>query len=191
MEKRKHNLRLTEELRVILKKPLGLLLEGNEKATTKKAIKLLDGKRPPLIAAVGDVCVRSLLQRGVRLNVAIIDGKTLRTSDEFVDVPADVTLEIENPQGYLVPKAWDVIENAYKSQVRTEIFVKGEEDLLTLPCVLLAPLKSIIFYGQPPIPSFNMNGGLVMITVTEEKYQEFEGYLNAMEIVDKLDLKIN
>ncbi len=183
MEKRKQILRLTEELRVILKKPLGLLLEGNERSTTKRAVKLLDSKRPPIIAAVGDICVRSLLQRGVRLNVAIIDGKTLRTSDEFVDVPADVTLEINNPQGYIVPEAWDVIERAYKSQVRTEIFVKGEEDLLTLPCVLLAPVKSIIFYGQPPIPSYNMNAGLVMIHVTEEKYREFEGYLNAMEIV--------
>ena len=185
MERRKYTLQLTEELRVILKKPLGLLIEGTERETTKKAVKLLDGKTPPLIAAVGDVCVRSLLQRGIRLDVSIIDGKTLRTSDEFVDVPADISVEIENAQGYIVPNAWDTIEKAYQSNKRTEIFVIGEEDLLTLPCVLLAPLKSIIFYGQPPIPSFNMNAGLVMITVTPEKKTEFLGYLNAMAIVEK------
>ncbi|NVM55582.1 MAG: DUF359 domain-containing protein [Candidatus Helarchaeota archaeon] len=186
MEKRKHILRLTEELRIILKKPLGLLIEGTEKETTKKAVKLLDGKKPPLIVAVGDVCVRSLLQRNVKLDVSIIDGKTLRTSNEVVDVPADISLEVENPQGYLVPEVWDNIKKAYKSRIRTEIFVKGEEDLLTLPCVLLAPLKSIVFYGQPSIPSFNMTTGLVMITVTKDKYTEFEEYLNAMEIVDKI-----
>ncbi|MFX1294843.1 MAG: GTP-dependent dephospho-CoA kinase family protein [Promethearchaeota archaeon] len=184
MERRKHILRLTEELRIILKKPLGKLLEGNEKETTKKAVKLLNGQMPPLIVAVGDICVRSLLQRGIKLNVSIIDGKTLRTSDEFVDVPADITIEVKNPNGYIVPEAWDSIEKAFKSHMRTELFVKGEEDLLTLPCVLLAPLKSIIFYGQPPIPSFNMNAGLVMITVTENKKEEFIDYLNAMEIVD-------
>ncbi|MHA1275617.1 MAG: GTP-dependent dephospho-CoA kinase family protein [Candidatus Helarchaeota archaeon] len=186
MDRRNYLLRLTEELRVILKKPLGLLLEGNERETTKKAMKLLDGKNPPLIAAVGDVCVRSLIQRDIPLDVSIIDGKTLRTSDEFVDVLADITIELKNPQGYLVPSAWDIIENAYKSHKRTEIFVKGEEDLLTLPCVLLAPFKSIIFYGQPPIPSFNMNAGLVMITVTPEKKDEFFEYLSAMEIVSKI-----
>ncbi|MHA1649611.1 MAG: GTP-dependent dephospho-CoA kinase family protein [Candidatus Helarchaeota archaeon] len=186
MERRKFLLRLTDELRIELKKPLGLLIEGNEKETTKKAMKLLDGKNPPLIVGVGDVCVRSLIERGIKLDVSILDGKTLRTSEEFVDVPADVTIELKNPQGYLVPEAWDTIEKAYKSQIRTEIFVKGEEDLLTLPCVLLAPLKSIVFYGQPPIPSFNMNAGLVMITVTQEKKEEFLGYLNAMEVVNKI-----
>ena len=186
MERRKHFLKLTEELRTILKKPLGKLLEGNEKQTTKQAIKLLDGKKPPFLVGVGDICVRSLIQRGVKLDIAIIDGKTLRTSEEFVDIPADHTVQIENPQGYLVPKAWDAIEKAYKTHTRTEIFVIGEEDLLALPSVLLAPLNSIVFYGQPPIPSFNMNAGLVIITVTKEKKEEFMGYLNAMEIVEKI-----
>lgn len=186
MERRNHILKLTDELRTILKKPLGLLIEGTEKETTKRALKLLDGKNVPIIAAVGDVCVRSLLQRGLKPDLSIIDGKTLRTSDEFVDIPADLSLQIENPQGFLVPQAWDKIEQAYESRIRTEIFVKGEEDLFTLPCVLLAPMKSIVFYGQPPIPEYNMNAGLVMITVTAAKKQEFLGYLNAMEIVDKI-----
>lgn len=186
MERRTKILKLTEALRTILKKPLGLLIEGTVKDTTKKALKLLEGKNPPLIVGVGDICVRSLLQKGVKLNLSIIDGKTLRTSEEFVDVAADISVELENPQGYLVPKAWDLVETAYKSKERTEIFVKGEEDLLTLPTVLLAPLKSIIFYGQPPIPAFNMSAGLVMITVTDEKKREFIDYLNAMEIVEKI-----
>ncbi|MDD1778573.1 MAG: DUF359 domain-containing protein [Candidatus Helarchaeota archaeon] len=186
MERRTKILKLTEALRTILKKPLGLLIEGTVKDTSKKALKLLEGKSPPLLVGVGDICVRSLLQKGIKLNLSIIDGKTLRTSDEFVDVAADISVELENPQGYLVPKAWDLVENAYKSKKRTEIFVKGEEDLLTLPTVLLAPLKSIVFYGQPPIPAFNMNAGLVMITVTDEKKREFIDYLNAMEIVSAI-----
>ena len=184
MERRKYKLRLTEQLRIELKKPLGLLIEGNEKQTTKKALKLISEQKPPLLVGVGDVCVRSLLQRGVKLDVSIIDGKTLRTTDEIVDVPADISVEVKNPQGYLHPEAWDAIEKAYKSNRRTEIFVHGEEDLFTLPCVLLAPLKSVIFYGQPPIPAFNMHAGLVMITITESKKDEFIEYLNAMEIVD-------
>jgi len=186
MERRNSILLLTEELRTILKKPLGLLIEGTVKDTTKRAIKLLEGKTPPLIIGVGDICVRSLLQKGVKLNISIIDGKTLRTSEEFVDVSAEVSVELENPQGYLVPEAWDTVEKAINSKKRTEIFVQGEEDLLTLPCVLLGPLKSIVFYGQPPIPEFNMNAGLVLITITDEKKHEFMNYLNAMEIVEEI-----
>ena len=46
------------------------------------------------------------------------------------------------------------------------IIVDGEEDLAVLPVVLLAPLDSLVFYGQ-------RNQGLVLVKVTEEKKSEF------------------
>ena len=52
------------------------------------------------------------------------------------------------------------------------IKVKGEEDLLALPAILLAPLHSIMLYGQ-------MDMGIVMVEVTEEKKKE------VMEILKK------
>jgi len=39
--------------------------------------------------------------------------------------------------------------------------IDGEEDLLTLPAILLAPLSSLVLYGQ-------WDRGAVMVEVTEE-----------------------
>ena len=53
------------------------------------------------------------------------------------------------------------IVNPPVNRQKAIIQIKGEEDLLVLPAVLLSPLKTLIFYGQP-------NKGLVQIKVTEE-----------------------
>ena len=44
---------------------------------------------------------------------------------------------------------------------KTIFLIDGEEDLVVLPLILILPLNSLIFYGQP-------QEGLVMITVSEE-----------------------
>jgi uncharacterized protein (UPF0218 family) len=53
------------------------------------------------------------------------------------------------------------------------ILVKGEEDLAVLPAILLSPLNTAIFYGQP-------QQGLVAIRVTETKKHQ------ALQLLQKL-----
>ncbi len=54
------------------------------------------------------------------------------------------------------------------------IFVLGEEDLAVMPAVVLAPLSSIVIYGQP-------SSGCVLIRVTREKKKEMRELLKQME----------
>jgi len=49
--------------------------------------------------------------------------------------------------------------------------IKGEEDLLTLPAILLAPLGAIVIYGQKDV-------GAVVVEVTEEIKQKISNIIN-------------
>ena len=53
------------------------------------------------------------------------------------------------------------IEKTIKNKTKKTITIDGEEDLLVLPVILLAPLESVVFYGQ-------RDAGMVMVRVTEE-----------------------
>ena len=55
-----------------------------------------------------------------------------------------------------------------------KIYVEGEEDLATLPAVLLSPTGSMVAYGQP-------GEGVVLVEVDESKKKEFEEYVEFFE----------
>jgi hypothetical protein len=188
LEKKGKTVKITPELIVILKKPLGKFFKGSEDETVKMVKEYFSNlnaeNKPPLIISVGDICTRSLHNNKIEIDIGIIDGKTLRTSDEIVDFPSENIFKLINRKGYIEGNAWNVVARAIEDKNKPILIaVKGEEDLLTLIAVLEAPMKSIVFYGQPPIESYNMDQGLVMITVTEEKKEEFLGYLQKMELI--------
>lgn len=148
-----------------LKKPLGELIEGTEVDLSKavRVAKLLL-VHAPFFYTVGDVVSRAFINEHLRPTIAIFDGKTKRQRL----LPANAVKASETTQndpGTISKSAIDVLskyfkELKHKSQNFT-LLVNGEEDLLVLPIILLAPLESIVFYGQP-------NEGIVAITVTEE-----------------------
>ncbi|MHA1784404.1 MAG: GTP-dependent dephospho-CoA kinase family protein [Candidatus Helarchaeota archaeon] len=174
------NLKITKELRTILGKPLGLLIEGDFERTVQIAKVNIKQINPPKIICVGDVVSRNLLNAGIKVNIFIIDGKTLRTEKEEVGFSGEQKIVISNPQGFIMSKVWEILEEAMKSDKQVEILVNGEEDLLGLPAVILAPLNSLVFYGQPPIFG---SSGLVMIHVTKEKVKEFQNYIDMMKVL--------
>ncbi|MHA1230562.1 MAG: GTP-dependent dephospho-CoA kinase family protein [Candidatus Helarchaeota archaeon] len=188
MEKKGKTVKITPELIIELKKPLGIFYEGSIEETiaaVKKYFNEHADETPPLIISVGDICTRSLLEAGIKIDIAVIDGKTLRTSDEVVNFPTKKILKITNKKGFIEKDAWSVFEYAIKNEEKPILIqVNGEEDLLTLIAVLESPLDSIVFYGQPPIESYNMKQGLVMILVTPEKKEEFVGYLERMDLIE-------
>lgn len=141
-----HDLRLTPALRRALKKPFGKI--GFPR------------KRPAFLVAVGDAASRSLGR--LKPDLRVFDCKVERKGVK--PLTAKPTFRCVNPAGTITRQAWRCLEKAFKKK-RSTVFVKGEEDLLTLPAVLLAPLGAVVAYGQP-------HKGLVLVKVTRQKKKQ-------------------
>ncbi|MBS7648640.1 GTP-dependent dephospho-CoA kinase family protein, partial [Candidatus Bathyarchaeota archaeon] len=70
--------------------------------------------------------------------------------------------------------SWQVIGEAIKSKDSVGILVDGEEDLLAIVAVLLAPENSFVVYGQP-------GEGIVVIKVNEDSKRKMHEILSRME----------
>ncbi len=172
---------LPEHLREELRKPLGKVFHGQEEEgekTAKKIVQSINRLDIPLVISVGDAITMSLLKIGFDPDVKIIDFRVRRkkinslylsdrtqkvnlgktTSDVVKNQPGTIALNI-------VSVFRRVIKKFFKTKQKQLIIVNGEEDLVTLPAVLLAPLGSIVLYGQ-------MDLGVVAVSVTEEKKKE-------------------
>jgi uncharacterized protein (UPF0218 family) len=165
---------LTEELRQKLKDPLGLLVEGKKNETMDKLKSIIDGKRPKRVISVGDIVSRNASQFSIPVDVNIIDNIVMREKIEDFEFRTKRTFQINNPAGTIELLAWQAIKEAIKVGDST-VLVNGEEDLLTLVSIIEAPLKSIVFYGQP-------NKGIVIVEVGEEKKKEAKEIINSMTI---------
>ncbi len=142
------NLRLPQFLRSTLKRPFASIVK---KITRPKFGTI----------AVGDIAAISLLNQKITPDLAIVDLKTKRQrifpNLQAEGLPAGLTAI--NPPGTVTQNAVTKLLNCF-SQKQPSLLIDGEEDLLVLPAILLAPLLTTIFYGQP-------DKGLVKITVTE------------------------
>jgi len=74
--------------------------------------------------------------------------------------PKEVNLQVKNPAGEISTQLTAALKIALEQKF-LHVEVIGEEDLAAVALVLLAPLESRIYYGQP-------EKGLVKIVVTEE-----------------------
>lgn len=115
-----------------------------------------------LTVAVGDIAVISLLRQKIRLDLAIVDLKTKRRQifSRLEDLGLKPGLTAVNPPAQITQDLVKKLLCCFSAAKQT-LLVKGEEDLAVLPAILLCPLKTTIFYGQP-------NQGLVKIFVTEK-----------------------
>ncbi len=138
-------LRLPESLRENLKWPLGPLVHGPDILPTL-------GAASPVVT-VGDFCTLDLIARGRTPDVALVDFKTKRQEDPelreaLARIPARI-LRVTNPPGAIAGEAWAVLSEAFKSEERVRVEVRGEEDLLALVCIALAPETAAVLYGMP------------------------------------------
>lgn len=167
---------LPAKLRERLKQPFGILLQGKHPETTLKAKEMILEKMPSKLVAVGDIVTKNLIEVGLIPDICIIDGKTLRSVNENVNVPNSIQMKTQNPAATISAEIWGILKKAYDSDVPIELFIEGEEDLLTMPAILLAPDKSFIIYGQP-------KQGLVIVEVNNDKRKEVKEILNQMEAI--------
>jgi uncharacterized protein (UPF0218 family) len=63
----------------------------------------------------------------------------------------DEVKNAKNPAGYLTPSLLQAIEESITSQNSVVINVEGEEDLAPLYIHCLAPIGSVVLYGQPNV----------------------------------------
>jgi uncharacterized protein (UPF0218 family) len=74
---------------------------------------------------------------------------------------------VENPAGTMTADLANAIRNALTGPEKKVIRVIGEEDLATLPCVLLSPIGTNIIYGWP-------GKGMMLITTDESIRKRME-----------------
>ena len=138
-------LRLPDSLREYLRWPLGKLVHG------EAILPAIRGMSP--VVTVGDFCTLDLVARGRSPDICLVDFKTKRQEDpelrEALQRVGSVAMRVTNPAGTITPESWRVISEAFKSKERVRIEVRGEEDLLALVCIALAPSSGAVLYGLP------------------------------------------
>lgn len=164
-------MKLPENKRYLFKKPAGKLFKNLE-----KALEYLNSINYEKIITVGDVVSADFLRNGIKPDIVIADFKTKRSPADVNDVKTIQNYSIpaknvKNPSGQISNELWESIENANPP---VKIIVDGEEDMATVPAVILAPKGSIIAYGQP-------KEGLVLLEVTEEKKNKFKKLIDILE----------
>jgi len=151
--------RLPDDLRLVLRRPLGPLFKDVD-----EALKTMG--KPKLLVSVGDVVTAELVKRGILPDLAIIDHRVKR-----VPIPEEMkallswpvtTVKVNNPRSTITNELLEAIK--LPKPLRIEI--DGEDDLAALACGFLLPEGSLILYGQP-------EEGVVAISVTEERRKEF------------------
>ena len=167
---------MTEELRDSLKKPLGRLLRGKGSEVYGELTGEILRSNPPRVILVGDAVSRNATIHKVRSDLMIIDNKEMRRPTEAFHKKAKRTFLVRNDAGTISADAWAGVEEAVQHGDAIMI-VDGEEDLLTLVAITVAPLGSIVAYGQP-------NEGLVMVQVDNQTKERASCLLDAMVKTD-------
>ena len=152
----------------LMENPSWFSTRGKRRVTIEKFPGELSS--PTKLISVGDVTTFHLLEAGIIPDICIVDDRTKRkpvSSDVSVRNRDKVYEEVsvDNPAGIITDELIRTLCEAFASEKLLRIFVRGEEDLATLPVILLAPPGSVVLYGQP-------DEGVVFVEVTEKKKEE-------------------
>ena len=142
----------------LLKEPFGQIIPGEPNQTMPELKKMVQGNNPRRVTAVGDVVSRETLAAGIPVDLRIVDHISMRRATTSFIINARKTYHVKNPPGVITQESWRAIRQAMKER-EVVIYVEGEEDLLTLPCIAESPFNSLVLYGQP-------SQGLVVVTTT-------------------------
>ncbi|MDH7475865.1 MAG: pantetheine-phosphate adenylyltransferase [Microgenomates group bacterium] len=155
-------LNLPDYLRPVLQRPIGQLIRFNEPITA-----LIKKEAPTMTIAVGDIISLALLKKNFSPEIKIIDFRSKRADiTDGWDLKHRALRKYVNHPGTINFEAVASINLAIKKYLtkkeKQTIVIDGEEDLLALPAILLAPLNSLVIYGQ-------LDQGVVFVRVTEDK----------------------
>lgn len=156
---------LPPSLRAALQQPMGQLFEGPEHDISQAANKCkahIQSTEYAQIIAIGDIVFKALESVKMKVDVAVVDYRTKRQPLEFLSdrIHSDVSNKASQIESPAVAYLQKVIQTSTQDKPGRMV-VEGEEDLLVLPSVMLAPLGSWVCYGQPEV-------GMVAVEVTEQ-----------------------
>lgn len=168
-------LMMPDALRDALARPLGIIRTGSQIPVSFRA------NRSDRMIAVGDLTTETLLSEGITPALMIIDhmvGRRPYTAHSpRIEGHEFRRIAVASGPGYISKEAMDAISESLEhlGEVPTLIEVDGEEDLLALYVIRAAPVGSVVYYGQPPIPAWACGpavSGIVEVAVTAEKQAE-------------------
>jgi len=151
---------LPSGLKKELRKIWGIPFFNGRGKITRKFKKFIQEKKFKKIITVGDYCSLTLPS-----HIKIFDGKIKRKKIRKL---LKFSLSCENPAGTIQREVWSVIKKAIENN--ENVFVDGEEDLLVIPCVLLAEKKTAVIYGFP-------GKGICLVEVSPEEKKMFKELL--------------
>ena len=168
----KKEILMPESLRPKLQEPLGKIFKE-----VHQVIKFIKSIKPIQIIAVGDIITDSLLKAGIDPDVKVIDFKTRRKEIKrdtlikdslykdclYLNNPGTINLKTAEKLRQMIQKRSVLVsESTFKvGPYGSWLIVDGEEDLLTLPAILFAPLNSLVLYGH-------WQYGIIAVEVDEE-----------------------
>ena len=163
--------RLPGELRSMLAEPLGEVYSGEE-AKGGEFGDLV--RQAPMVTTVGDRVTET--KGGLRTpDVQVVDGVERRGRREPPALPYRRLIRVRNPAGTLTAAAIEGMRKAFGGTKPARVLVEGEEDLMTMLAVAMAPISSTVFYGQPGV-------GVVAVKVSAESKSRNRALLAKMGI---------
>ena len=126
------------------------------------------------MVTVGDRVTETIQETtGRSADVFIVDGVERRTPREVPNIAHGPTIKAKNPAGRITKAARTAVKTAFAGEKPAMVLVDGEEDLLTIPALIDAPLGAVVFYGQPL-------RGVVAVTVDEKSKERARDILAQM-----------
>ena len=155
-----------ESIRDEFKAPIGSLIDENDLRTYESPI------------VVGDVVSLAARKAGITPRLSVYDGRTERKEmTGFASLVRDGELDetvVANPPGTITRNMAEAVRNALKREVPAIIRVEGEEDLALMPCILFAPVGTVIVYGWP-------GKGMMAVTTDDAVKERIRKLWNRME----------
>tara|TARA_B100000902_G_scaffold16583_2_gene19930 strand:+ start:6829 stop:7836 length:1008 start_codon:yes stop_codon:yes gene_type:complete len=162
-----------------LKQPMGKLFSGpHDNPSIAMELALQSISDNVKIIAVGDVTVFSLQVAKRDTWISVIDGMTHRKKwDQFelIKIDQNSVINAKNPPGMLTPSIFESCSKAISQSENVTIIVDGEEDLVPIPLILMAPLGTVLLYGQP-------NEGLVLREIDISTKSRARRFLDAFVV---------
>ena len=164
---------MPESLIRVLRKPLGRVISSLSVLSVAQLNKMKDeahDQESISHVSVGDVITQNFKKAEITPSLSIIDGLTQRKAlnKKFIDSILETDYyNAPNKKGTIQKEAVNAIYSLFTSgHIRAikQLYIKGEEDLLTLVAILFAPLASHVWYGQQSV-------GAVDVQITEKKKQ--------------------
>ncbi len=140
--------RLPVELRSRLAKPLGRVFNAEELGGEEfEEI----ARRAPMIVTIGDRVTDTIGALGRTPAVQVVDGVERRRARALPQVPYARLLKVKNPPATVTAGAITAMRKAFLGKKPARVLVEGEEDLMALLAVAMAPVSAVVFYGQPGV----------------------------------------